>query len=171
MKSIAIRIKRLRLPEAFHKISELYNGDSFMMFEFQEMVITRDKHVRIGQKSAFQDSIVRFILENVQVRSGFQNRCCLADRFQEMSDLFVRPPELGPEFIRGFRENEDRTKQCEISLNGIKKGFFSLASRDHESRDEDIGIENGLQTQRSSNTIFSTSVSVRTPCSLANEAP
>ena len=60
-----------------------------MAFEQEEMVVAGDNDVSLGEQGTFQDPVVRFILQNVEVRPRLEHRCDLPNGPQGALDLFV----------------------------------------------------------------------------------
>ncbi len=106
------------------------------------MFIPSDDKVGLGEDPAFQDSIVRFISEIMEVRFGFQDSGCFADRANQHCDPRIRPSELGLEYIGSFSENGNRGEELEVTVDGLHVRLFRVAAGDDKCRDEDIRAEN-----------------------------
>ena len=119
----------------------------------------------------FENPIVRFISQDMD--AGFRScyGCNLRDTFQSGGNLILVPPKFLSQLLRRFGENSKRSEKAEIPLQCMEIGFLRLFARDHEGRDEDIGIKNNPQAHRPSNTILSTSFSVKIPFPRASLLP
>jgi len=106
------------------------------------MFISSDDEVSLGKDRVFQDPIVRFISEIMEVRFGLQDSGCFADRANQHCDPRIRPSDLGLEYIGSFSEHGNRGEELEVTADGLHVRFFRVAARDDKCRDEDIRVEN-----------------------------
>lgn len=71
------------------------------------MCVAADDDVCFGENRTFQDSIVRFISQNMEMRLSLEDGGCFADGPYEVCDSFVGPSELGSELVGGLGEDRN----------------------------------------------------------------
>ncbi len=70
---------RQSLFEPFEEVRQADNRHTLELFQSQKMTIAGHDEIRISSKGAFQDSVVWFIFQDVNVRTRPENCGCLGD--------------------------------------------------------------------------------------------
>ena len=65
--------------QQFQKIREPFDGGVAIPLERKQTPVARDDDLNLGERSAFKDSIVRLILEDVKIGLGLQDCGRVAD--------------------------------------------------------------------------------------------
>lgn len=81
-----------------------------MLFERKEMAVACNDRIGLGELGAFQDTVIRFDSEDVEMRPGFQDGGRFADGLQESVDFFIGPFKLGSELVGGLGQDGDRSE-------------------------------------------------------------
>ena len=69
------------------------------------MLIPGDNEVSCGLYGTFEDAIIRFIGENVEMGSRLYNGCHLGNGFQKPDDLILWPAKFVSELLGCFSQN------------------------------------------------------------------
>lgn len=135
--------------DPYQKIGELDDGYAPELLKYEEMFVSAYDPIGMGHDGTFQDSIVRFIFEVVNVRLGLEERCGCADGAEKLLDLGVCPHELAAKGIRRFGENlciirATEVRSSKLPLTASRYAFSALPPGNDEGRDKSVRIENNL---------------------------
>ena len=91
--------------DPYQKIGEPDDGYALELLKHEKMFVSGYDPIGIGHEGTFQNSIVRFIFEVVNVRLGLEDRCGFADGAEEPLDLVVCPHKLAAKGVRLISDN------------------------------------------------------------------
>ena len=72
-----------------HEVGQFNDRDIPVLSQRKQMLVSRHNQVGLGKECTFQDSIVRLIFENMNVRLGLDDCGGFADGAEELLDLVV----------------------------------------------------------------------------------
>lgn len=166
--STACALSSAGRPELMAQASETLDQRDHLApgvrLEREQVVVSRHNQIRLCGDRAFQNPVVGFVLQHVERRAWAQDRRRLTAFMDDIPDLGLSPFEFGLQHSRRFCRDGDGGDELKRATDRCKVRFLSLSAWDGEGGDVDVGVEDDAHNHRPSNTNFSTSASVRTPC-------
>ena len=116
------------------EIRQPKNLDAFMLNERQQLTVARDDEFRVRFDGAFENTVVRFIAYHLEASASRNDSGDMADCLYQCPGFVFRPVKFVLKNCGCLREDWDRGKEFESTMNCSEVGFFCVTTRDGESR-------------------------------------
>ncbi|HUY26996.1 MAG TPA: hypothetical protein VMV27_06210 [Candidatus Binataceae bacterium] len=131
--------------------------------EPEHRAVTGNNRIGETRDRAFEDPVVRIILERFEAPPRLDRHAQLAEEYGDTRQLVHVTSELARQYAQAFIDNRMRDDQSVAARHHTAKGLVGAAARKHERGNEDVGVEDDLHSRR----YRSRSCSVKIPWSRA----
>lgn len=127
--------------DGFQKVSNTADLNPLEGNKIKKMLIASHNDFGTGPLSAFQNPVVRFIRQDIDLYRWFDNFRRFSNMLDRCLDKLIPPMKLFAQFPGHLRKNGDRCKDLHLTFQSKFPCLFRFSASGDESGNIDIRIE------------------------------